>query len=114
MEKTRHPAPGTTADVPDEDLRGRCCKTCAVSLAIKSAQGTARICRLWPPEPVELPARIAGEAPRHQLSQGPVFDNHVCWQWRPAGSLPGETYADTTERQLRAGLKDIGDGRHLS
>jgi hypothetical protein len=81
----------------DEDLKGRKCATCACSFLVKKPEvmplrmrpevfanlKDQRVCRLHPPMTVQTPA---GQG----LSQQPVLDDNVCWQWRAPGALPGE------------------------
>ena len=102
MEKTLDNQPPAPADLrvethAGEDLKGRRCATCACSFLVKKPEvmplrmkpevfallKDQRVCRLHPPMTVQTPA---GQG----LSQQPVLDDHVCWQWREPGSLPGE------------------------
>lgn len=80
-----------------EDLKGRRCASCACSFLVKKPEimpvsmrpevfnklKDQRVCRLHPPMTIQTGA---GQG----LTQQPVLDDNVCWQWREPGSLPGE------------------------
>jgi hypothetical protein len=102
MEKTLNDQPKPEADLrvethEGEDLQGRSCKTCACSFLVKkpevlpprmrpevfAALKDQRVCRLHPPMTVQT-----GQG--QGLSQQPVLDNNVCWQWCAVGTLPGD------------------------
>lgn len=78
-------------------FESRTCASCAVSLLVTppriqtrernvQAMEPYRICRLHPPQPVIDPqtGKVQG------ISQGPVYDAHVCWHWKRPGTLPGD------------------------
>lgn len=77
----------------------RTCATCAVSLLVTPPRVQVdprakvvppmkpyRICRLHPPQPVIDPQTGTVQG----ISQGPVYDAHVCWHWKRPGTLPGD------------------------
>ena len=102
MDKTLDSQPTPPADLrvethPGEDLKGRQCSTCACSFLVKKPEvmplrmrpevfatlKDQRVCRLHPPMTLQT-----GQG--QGLSQQPVLDNHVCWQWCELGTLPGD------------------------
>lgn len=81
---------------PGEDT-SRTCANCACSFVVlkpkimpgfmkremfDSMPDRQRVCRLNPPSIVRSQA---GQG----LSQQPVMDGNVCWQWKAVGTLPG-------------------------
>jgi hypothetical protein len=102
MEKTLDNQPPAPKDLrvethAGEDLKGRRCASCACSFLVKKPEviplgmrpevflqlKDQRVCRLHPPMTVQTPA---GQG----LSQQPVLDDHVCWQWCELSTLPGD------------------------
>ena len=103
MDKTLNNQPTPPADLrvethKGEDLKGRKCSTCACSFLVKKPEvmplrmrpevfaqlKDQRVCRLHPPMTIQAPGGGQG------LTQQPVLDDNVCWQWCEVGTLPGD------------------------
>jgi hypothetical protein len=108
--------------VTEENLRDRTCATCACVFIVQpprvptAAQLAADpelpnrksvlICRLNPPSMVrfQLPPHVAGGPPVmvDKLMQPQTDVYFSCWQWRGAGTLPGDRYPGESD------VRDIG------